>query len=188
MEPGEPILDGARCETWGNLMMLEQRPEGQASWKLPTYYGAQLLTKEFFGAADGEHMLYPVHIGAPKDQPPTLAAYAVRRPDDLWALLVLNKDPARTQTVSALFESGGSAQSNWVGPHVIVQYSPVPVSMESKQGRRPTCVFEPSSREPNRERQAAFRGLAADVDHGHPRSARQGNGSENRSCKLTGRL
>ncbi|MGC2397190.1 MAG: hypothetical protein WA579_14480, partial [Rhodomicrobium sp.] len=31
---------------------------------------------------------------------------------------------ARMQKISALFESGGSAQSNWVGPHVIVQYSP----------------------------------------------------------------
>ena len=125
MEPGEPILDGARCETWGNLMMLEQRPGEQASWKLPTYYGAQLLTKEFFGAADGEHTLYPVRIGTPKDRPSTLAAYAVRRPDDLWALLILNKDPARTQTISALFESGGSPQSGWLGPHEIFQYSPV---------------------------------------------------------------
>jgi hypothetical protein len=122
--PGEPILDGAKCETWGNLMMLEGRPGERDSWKLPTYYGAELLTKEFFGAADGAHTLYPVRIGAPKDRPSTLAAYAVRRPDDLWALMVLNKDPARTQKISALFETGGSAQSKWVGPHVITQYSP----------------------------------------------------------------
>ena len=66
----------------------------------------------------------PVRIGRSKDQLPTLAAYAVRRPDDLWALLVLNKDPARTQTISAVFESGGSAQSGWSGPHEIFQYSP----------------------------------------------------------------
>jgi hypothetical protein len=121
-EPGEPILDGAKCETWGNLMMLEQRAEGQPSWKLPTYYGAQLLTKEFFGAADGVHTLYPVLIG--KNRPSTLAAYAVRRPDDLWALLVLNKDPARAQSISAAFEGGGLAQQEWRGPHEIVQYSP----------------------------------------------------------------
>jgi hypothetical protein len=65
-----------------------------------------------------------VRIGAPKDQPSTLAAYAVRRPDDLWALLVLNKDPARAQTISTLFESGGFPQSGWLGPHEILQYSP----------------------------------------------------------------
>ncbi len=27
IEPNDPILDGAKCETWGNLMMLEKRPE-----------------------------------------------------------------------------------------------------------------------------------------------------------------
>ena len=124
VEPGEPILDGAKCETWGNLMMFEERPEGQPSWKLPTYYGAQLLTKEFFGTADGVHTLYPVRSGMSKDQPSTLAAYAVRRPDDLWALLVLNKDPVRTQTISAVFEGGGAAQQEWRGPHDIVHYSP----------------------------------------------------------------
>ncbi len=124
IEPSEPILDGAKCETWGNLMMLEERAGGQSSWKLPTYYGAQLLTKEFFGSADGVHTLYPVRSGMPKGQPSTLAAYAVRRPDDLWALLVLNKDPVRTQTISAVFETGGAAQQEWRGPHDIVHYSP----------------------------------------------------------------
>ena len=124
VEPGEPILDGAKCETWGNLMMFEERAEGQPSWKLPTYYGAQLLTKEFFGPADGVHTLYPVRAGIPKDQPSTLAAYAVRRPDDLWALLVLNRDPLRTQTISVVFEGGGAAQQEWRGPHDIVHYSP----------------------------------------------------------------
>jgi hypothetical protein len=126
VEPGEPILDGAKCETWGNLMMFEERPGGQPSWKLPTYYAAQLLTKEFFGPADGVHALYPVRIGTtPKDQPTTLAAYAVHRPDGLWAVLVLNKDPARSQTISATFESGGSeARKGWLGPHEIVHYSP----------------------------------------------------------------
>ncbi len=59
-----------------------------------------------------------------KDQPPTLAAYAVRRPDDRWSLLVLNKDPVRTQAISAAFESGGTARQEWLGPHEIVQYSP----------------------------------------------------------------
>ena len=124
VEPGEPILDGAKCETWGNLMMFEEGAAGQPSWKLPTYYGAQLLAKEFFGAADGVHTLYPVRAGMPKDQPPTLAAYAVRRPDDLWALVILNKDPTRSQTISAAFEREGAAHQEWSGPHEILQYSP----------------------------------------------------------------
>ncbi len=124
IEPGEPILDGAKCETWGNLMMLEGRPGGQTSWKLPTHYGAQLLTKEFFGPADGVHTLYPVRAAMSKTHHSTLAAYAVRRPDDLWALLVLNKDPVRTQTISAVFERGNEAQQEWRGPHEVFQYSP----------------------------------------------------------------
>jgi hypothetical protein len=105
-------------------MMFEERAGGLPSWKLPTYYGAQLLMKEFFGPADGVHALHAVHIGTPKDQPSTLAAYAVRRPDDLWALLILNKDPVRTQTISAVFERDSAAEQEWLGPHEIVHYSP----------------------------------------------------------------
>lgn len=124
VEPNEPILDGAKCETWGNLMMLEKRPEGGGNWKLPAWFGAQMLMKEFFGPVDGAHALYPVRIGASKDGLRTLSAFAVRRPDDQWALLILNKDPAHTQTISATFEDGGSSASGWLGPHTVLQYSP----------------------------------------------------------------
>lgn len=123
IEPNEPILDGAKCETWGNLMMLREAPGGQASIRLPTYYGAHLLTNAFFGAAEAAHALHRVRAGQPKPRRDPLAAYAVHRPDDLWAVLVLNKDPVRAQTVSVAFNEGNPGLRPWTGPHEISQYS-----------------------------------------------------------------
>ncbi len=124
IEPGEPVLDGASCETWGSLMMLQEKPDGQGVWRLPTYYAAELLAGEWFGAADAVHTLHRVRIEAPKDRRTALAAYAVHRPDDLWALLILNKDPVRTRTISALFEDALPPRTGWTGPHDIYRYSP----------------------------------------------------------------
>ena len=123
IEPNEPMLDGAKCETWGNLMMLREAPEGQASVRLPTYYGAQMLKDVFFGAADAAHALHRVRVEQQGAQRTALAAYAVHRPDDLWAVLVVNKDPARPKTVSVAFDEGNPVPRPWTGPHEIFQYS-----------------------------------------------------------------
>jgi hypothetical protein len=123
IEPNEPILDGAACETWGNLMMFQEKPDSGEVWRLPTYYGAQLLAKEWFGDPDGVHTLHRVRIDSPRRD--SLAAYAVHRPDGLWALLILNKDPVRSQTASAHFESNGPARAVWPGAHDVFQYSPL---------------------------------------------------------------
>ncbi len=125
VEPNIPIKELDACETWGNLMALEIGPDGHVRWRLPTYYGAKLVTEEWFGAPDAVHTLHKVRIQSSKDgENNALAAYAVHRPDNRWALLVLNKSPVRAQTITASFEEGRVAQDPWMGPHEILQYSP----------------------------------------------------------------
>ncbi len=50
VEPGEPILDGAKCETWGNLMMFEEGTAGQPSWKLPHLLWSAAFNERVFRA------------------------------------------------------------------------------------------------------------------------------------------
>ena len=123
VEPGSPIKEGAACDTWGNLMALQAGADGKIKWRLPTYYGAKLAGQEWLGAPDGLHNLYRARVsGAGADG--SLAAYAVHRPDGQWALLVLNKDPARARTADIRFEAAAANAAGWRGPLAVFQYSP----------------------------------------------------------------
>jgi len=120
VEPSSPVKEGADCDTWGQLMALQAGKDGKVQWRLPTYYGAKLVGQEWLGAPDGVHSLYRARVaGSGGDG--SLAAYAVQRPDGQWALMVLNKDAARTRQAGVRFEGGAAG---WPGPHEVFQYSP----------------------------------------------------------------
>jgi hypothetical protein len=88
-EPGE-LLHELPC-TWGNNMLFLA---GRPLQKMPTYYGAQLLTQQFLQPASGNHTMY-----AASADDPHIGTYAVKRPDGLVSVLILNKDPLKTTTV-----------------------------------------------------------------------------------------
>jgi F5/8 type C domain len=99
------LLHEASC-TWGNNMLFLAGPSLQ---KMPTYYAAKLLTGEWTQPAGGKHVMYAASIDDPK-----VGAYAVRRPDGLLSILLLNKDPARVVAVRIPI----------TGPIAVSQYSP----------------------------------------------------------------
>ena len=122
IEPNEPIREGAGCDTWGNLMALQAREGGKPSWPLPAFYGAKLVAEAWLGEPEGLHGLYRARI-AGAGATVSLAAYAARRPDGQWAVLILNKDAARRQSVTVNFAGPGQPPAGWVGPHAVSQYS-----------------------------------------------------------------
>jgi hypothetical protein len=120
VEPRHPVRELKHCDTWGNFMMLLAGPDGRARWRLPTYYAEKLLTSEWAENTDAVHSLYPVSIDAGSGGQ-TLSAYALRRPDGQWAILILNKGRDRRQVRVSFDKSGGRVQ--WRGPVTVVQYS-----------------------------------------------------------------
>lgn len=55
---------------------------------------------------DEPHEIYPaVSNVRNKDGEELVTAYAVHRPDGLWSLLLINKDPKRAYSVSVVFSS-----------------------------------------------------------------------------------
>lgn len=71
------------------------------------------------------HRIYPaqVDIGAADASPP-LSAYALQRPDGLWALLLVNKDPLREWTVTLRFTGlAAGAIASLQGPADLYQFS-----------------------------------------------------------------
>lgn len=124
----EPLDFNRHCGTWGayNPYIVDDRFNVRA--KGAAYYALQLLTQAWAAPGDQPHGVYPVATSLGVDKP-LLTAYALKRPDGQWSVLVVNKDTiARSVTVA--FESGravghfagavnevtfGQAQYRWTG-------------------------------------------------------------------------
>jgi hypothetical protein len=122
------LQDELKC-SWGNLTMLQLRPKSDQLNRLSAYYAAQLLTKQWMQPLNEQHEIFPVTIketinGAHRVTRPTVTAYAVRRPDKQWALLVINKDPKRAAQLNVEFNLPGAKQPlSLVGQVEVIQFS-----------------------------------------------------------------
>jgi hypothetical protein len=122
------LQDELKC-SWGNLMMLQLRPGSDELNRLSMYYAAQLLTKEWMQPVNKQHEVFPVTIGEAKNgargvMRPTITAYAVRRPDNQWALLLINKNPKRAAQVNVQFKIRGIHQPvSFEGQVETIQFS-----------------------------------------------------------------
>jgi hypothetical protein len=129
LEPNTPIreLEGCRRHPdrlWGNLMMIQAGPDGQARWRLPAYYGAKMLVEEWAGRTGARRQTFRLSILEGAATPDEVSAYAVRRPDESWALLVLNKGGDRRRLSSVRFRGADGGGADWSGPLDVIQYSP----------------------------------------------------------------
>jgi hypothetical protein len=96
-EPNE-LLQEVECSQ-GNNMLFLMGDDGKIAYRMPTYYAALLLTHEWAKPGGGLHELYQ----ATTDDP-LITAYATMRPDRLWAVLLVNKDPDNAREVKIEFE------------------------------------------------------------------------------------
>ena len=122
-EPNE-IIQEVACSS-GNNMLFLLGADGTISCRMPTYYGARLLTQEWAEPGDGLHELYLATVDEPALHDESLiTAYAVLRPDRLWALMVLNKDSSNAHTVEVRFHNEDSgSESEFEGTIDLYQYS-----------------------------------------------------------------
>ncbi len=123
IEPNVPIKELNECETWGNLMLFQADENGRAKWRLPAYYGAKLVASEWAGAARQPHDLFQAVADGPETGQ-TIAAYPVRRPGGIWALILLNKSDSETRPVRVQFDGLSGGSLSWRGPLEVYQYSP----------------------------------------------------------------
>ena len=116
-EPNE-VIHEAPCSS-GNNMLFELNDRGAITYRMPVYYGARLTTQEWAQPGNGVHELYAVTINDTE-----ITAYAVHRPDGLWSLMIINKDPNQARVVTVKFhnEATGS-ESEFDGAIHLYQYS-----------------------------------------------------------------
>jgi len=99
-EPNE-LLQEVECSQ-GNNMLFLLGDDGRIAYRMPSYYAAVLLTHEWTKPEGGLHELYQATTNDP-----LITAYAVLRPDGLWAVLLINKDPDNAREVRIEFENEG---------------------------------------------------------------------------------
>jgi hypothetical protein len=101
----EPLHSGCRAwSTYGNFVANEQLEiRGHTS----QYFASQLLNLDWVKHGAGVHQLYPAQVDLQDEAGHTLiTAYAVKRPDGEWSLLLINKDPSNEHKVKIEFANG----------------------------------------------------------------------------------
>ena len=113
------VLEERSC-TAGNNMLFSMDDEGRIEHKFATFFGARLMAQDWLKPGDELHEMYAATSDAKDaDGNELVTAYAVKRPDELWSLLVINKDPRQSFDINLLFQS----RANMKAPIDIYQYS-----------------------------------------------------------------
>ncbi len=128
LEPNVPIRELEDCPSedrlWGNMMMIQMGPQGEAKWFLPAYYGAKLMIEEWAKPGNELHQLFKAQVRAGDITSDGLTAYAVRRPDSRWGVMILNKSRYSHQLKEVLFKGGNTHQYPSDKQVEVIQYSP----------------------------------------------------------------
>ena len=98
------------CQSWGTFGSFVANEKLEITGYTAEYFAGQLLNLDWVKHGAGVHQLYPA-AGDLQDEAHhnLMTAYAVKRPDGAWSLLILNKDPSNAHAVSLAFEDGGKA-------------------------------------------------------------------------------
>jgi hypothetical protein len=119
-----PIYQGPDCDTWGNNTLLLSDDSRRLLAVTATYHGATLITQRWLGNPTQLHALYPVRLEQATGGSPPVSAYAVKRPDQQWAILIVNKDPKREWSLAfSVLDTTGKALNTQQGPADLYQFS-----------------------------------------------------------------
>jgi hypothetical protein len=103
----EPLRPGCHAwSTYGNFVADDKLNIRQYTAQ---YFASQLVNLDWVKHGGGLHQLYPaaadLHDDADRD---LITAYAAKRPDGEWSLLMINKDPSNAHEVNLAFEDNGT--------------------------------------------------------------------------------
>jgi hypothetical protein len=99
------VIKEQECSS-GNNMLFFSDDDAHIRERTATYWGARLLTQEWTGAADKLHEVYSASSNVKNRRAePVVTAYPLLRPDGLWSLLLINKDPFHTYDVQVRFRN-----------------------------------------------------------------------------------
>jgi hypothetical protein len=110
----EPLRSGCHgYSTYGNFVANEKLEIQQHASQ---YFASQMINLEWVKHGAGVHELFPTEADVKDDAGETLVtAYAVKRPDGEWSLMVINKDPSNAHAVKIEFGEAGKPAGHLAG-------------------------------------------------------------------------
>src|SRR5205807_559175 len=110
--------------TAGNNMLFGFGDDDHIAYRFASYFGAQLLAQQWVLPGDGVHEVYPASSDLKNTRGEEIVtAYAVHRPDDLWSVMLINKDPVSSHEISVAFRDARGATSTLAFPLDVFQFS-----------------------------------------------------------------
>ncbi|HXW51461.1 MAG TPA: discoidin domain-containing protein [Candidatus Acidoferrales bacterium] len=121
----EPLGHSRQCDKWGGYDMFIVDQNFRILAKASQYYAAQMIAQQWLEPGDLPQRLFNVTT-TPSAANPSVTAYAAKRPDGLWSIMIVNKDaeaheihlqfsPAALFATTAALVTFGEAQYNWSG-------------------------------------------------------------------------
>lgn len=104
--------------SWGTYHMFDTNHDWTIRQKTSQFFATEMLTQEWAQPKDEEHKLFraasDIRDGTGH---PLVTVYAVQRPDEQWALMIINKDYDHPHTVHISFhDADADKSSGFVGP------------------------------------------------------------------------
>ena len=115
-----PLSRAYPCPGWGTYGALLGNNKYAAQAPLSQFFAAQLLTSVWGQQSSALHNLYPASVGGGATW---VTAYPLQRPDDNWAVLLVNRDLTNAHTVQVQF-AGASGTGYFTGTVAQSQISP----------------------------------------------------------------
>lgn len=98
-----------RCDAWGNNALFLATSRRGIRHPLASFHAIRLLTHEWLEPSARPHALYAATATVAGAADSLLSAFAVKRPDGKWAVLLVNRDAARARSVRVRFATDSSA-------------------------------------------------------------------------------
>jgi hypothetical protein len=131
--PVQPEALRAGCQAWGTYGNFVANEKLEISQYTAQYFAGQLLNLDWVKHGAGMHQLYPAAADLQDEAKHDLiTAYAVKRPDGDWSLLIINKDPSNAHEVKIAFDENGQATATqFSGPVKVVTFGAAEYSWHS---------------------------------------------------------
>jgi len=110
----EPLPMYQGCGGWGTFGMFNVDANYNVTQDTAQFFSAQMLTQEWVDPVDQPHFVYPASADIKDGKGHVLVtAYSVRRPDQQWALLLVNKDQASSHSVMVEFHDSAKRSNRY---------------------------------------------------------------------------
>src|SRR5436305_8663685 len=110
------------CQGWASWSNFVSNSNYDINGYTSLYYAAQLINREWAQHRSGVHRMFPVDVDL-KDSGGNqlVAAYALKRPDGAWSLMLVNRDQSSAHSAKVVF-ANGPRQAHFSGTVRVVSF------------------------------------------------------------------